>query len=130
MEKYLIKIALISIVLLLHINGSFAQELKIYVDNVEITSIENLQYIRVVIVSKGVGTKSKVIVDYGQKINWLHLGNPKIRKSKGGGVKKFNGDIDVLNFFYENGWEYLHYSLLDIGVGDTGFVYLLKRKQT
>lgn len=129
MKNYQKRIAVISVVLLITFTGSFAQKSPIYVDDVEISSIENLEYISIVIVSKGLGTQSKVIVDYGQKINWLSLGSPKIRISKGGEVKAFNGGVDALNFFDANGWDFVTHSQIEIGVaGDMGFVFLLKKK--
>jgi len=129
MKKYQKIIVAISVVLLINITSTFGQTEPIYVEDVEITSLENLEYISIIIVSKGLGTKSKVIVDYGQKINWLSLGNPKIRSSKDGKVKAFNGAIEALNFFYKKGWEFVTQTQMEIGVtGEIGFVFLLKRK--
>lgn len=129
MKKHSKIIAIISIFFFMNIIGAMAQKAPIYVDDVEINSLENLEYISIVVVSKGIGTKSKVIVDYGQKINWLSLGNPKIRTSKGGDVKVFNGSIDALNLFYANGWEFVTETEIAIGISDEiGFVFLLKRK--
>ena len=129
MKKYQKVVAVISVVLFMNITGAFAQNSPIYVDDVEINSMENLEYISIVVVSKGLGTKSKVIVDYGQKINWLSLGNPKIRTSKGGEVKVFNGAMDALNLFYANGWVFITQTQIEIGIsGEIGFVFLLKRK--
>ena len=122
-------IILSSIALLSSLATVQAQTSQIYVDNVEINSMENLKYLSIVVVSKGLGTKSKVIVDYGQKINWLSLGNPKIRDSEGGTVKAFNGAIEALNFFYDKGWEFIAKSQVEIGLGgEIGFVFLLQRK--
>lgn len=129
MKKYQKQLAIILIVFFITATGAFAQKSPIYVDDVEINSIEKLEYISIVVVSKGLGTKSKVIVDYGQKINWLSLGNPKIRTSKGGEIKIFNGAMDALNLFYENGWEFVTLTQIEIGLSDEiGFVFLLKRR--
>ena len=126
--KNLGRITLIVIFVIMTLTEVNAQKSSIYVDDVEINSIENLEYVSIVIVSKGLGSKSKVIVDYGQKISWLSLGNPKIRNSQGGEVKAFNGGVDALNFFYKNGWEFVTHTQMEIGIsGDVGFVFLLKR---
>jgi hypothetical protein len=129
MKKHQQIFAVISVFFLMNITGAFAQKSPIYVDDVEINSIEHLEYISIVVVSKGLGSKSKVIVDYGQKINWLSLGNPKIRTSKGGDVEAFNGSVDALNLFYANGWVFVNHVEIEIGIsGEIGFVFLLKRK--
>ena len=127
-KKYQKHFAIIIVVLFMNITDAFAQKSPIYVDDVEINSIENLEYIAMVVVNKGLGTKSKVIVDYGQKINWGSLGNPKIRTSKGGEVKAFNGSLDALNLFYANGWVFVNQSQIEIGLSGIGLVFLLKRK--
>ena len=128
MKNLKIILASVCMFILMNLTGVYAQTSPIYVDEVEINSIENLEYISIVIVSKGLGTKSKVIVDYGQHINWMSLGNPKIRNAKGGEVKAFNGGIDALNYFYASGWEFVTQTQVEVGVADIGFVFLLKRK--
>lgn len=129
MKKYQKIIAIICVAFLMSNTSAFAQKSPIHVDDVEINSIENLEYISIVVVSKGLGTKSKVIVDYGQKINWLSLGSPKIRTANSGEVKVFNGAMDALNFFYANGWVFIAQTQIAIGISDEiGFVFLLKRK--
>ena len=128
MKKYKNYFAFIIVVLFLNITCAFSQNSPIYVDDLELNSIENLEYLSIVVVNKGLGTKSKVIVDYGQKINWASLGSPKIRTSKGGNVKAFNGSLDALNFFYANGWVFVNHSIIESGISGIGNVFLLKRK--
>jgi len=128
MNKYKNYFAVIIVVFFMNITSAFSQNLPIYVDDVELNSIENLEYLSIVVVNKGLGTKSKVIVDYGQKINWASLGSPKIRTSKGGNVKAFNGSLDALNFFYANGWVFINHSTIESGISGIGNVFLLKRK--
>ena len=123
-----ITILLLSIFTFANTISAFSQSKPIFVDDVDINAIEDLEYVSIVIVNKGIGTKSKVIVDYGQKLNWGSLGNPKIRDTQGGEVKSFNGGIDALNFFYLNGWEFITQTQVELGItSDIGFVFLLRK---
>ena len=119
---------LLSVFAFINMSSAYAQSNPIFVDDVDINAIENLEYVSVIIVGKGIGTKSKVIVDYGQKLNWASLGNPKIRNTKGGEVKSFNGGIDALNFFYLNGWDFVTQTQVELGItSEIGFVFLLRK---
>ena len=51
---------------------------------------------------------------------------PKIRNSKSGKVKSFNGAIDALNFFYLHGWDFVTETEITMGLtNEIGFVFLL-----
>ena len=128
MKRLTVTIVLLSVFAFVKVSSAYAQSNPIFVDDVDINAIENLEYVSVIIVGKGIGTKSKVIVDYGQKLNWASLGNPKIRNTKGGEVKSFNGGIDALNFFYLNGWDFVTQTQVSLGITDEiGFVFLLRK---
>jgi hypothetical protein len=128
MKKSTITIILLSIFTFMNVSSSYSQSNAIFVDDIDINAIENLEFVSIIIVSKGIGSKSKAIVDYGQKLNWISLGNPKIRNSKSGKVKSFNGAIDALNFFYLHGWDFVTETEITMGLtNEIGFVFLLRR---
>ena len=126
MKRLTVTMVLLSAFAFMIVSSAYSQSNPIFVDDVDVNAIENLEFVSVIIVGKGLGTKSKVIVDYGQNLNWASLGNPKIRNTKGGEVKNFNGGIDALNFFYINGWDFVTQTQVSLGITDEiGFVFLL-----
>ena len=128
MKRLTVIMVLLSVFAFMNVSSAYSQSNPIFVDDVDINAIENLEYVSVIIVGKGIGTKSKVIVDYGQKLNWASLGNPKIRNAKGGEVKSFNGGIDALNFFYLHGWNFVTQTQVELGItSEIGFVFLLRK---
>ena len=128
MKRLTATIVLLSVFAFVKVSSAYAQSNPIFVDDVVINAIENLEFVSIIIVGEGIGTKSKVIVDYGQKLNWASLGNPKIRNTKGGEVKSFNGAIDALNFFYLNGWDFVTQTQVELGLtSEIGFVFLLRK---
>ena len=128
MKRLTVTMVLLSVFAFMNVSSAYSQSNPIFVDDVDINAIENLEFVSIIIVGKGIGTKSKVIVDYGQKLNWASLGNPKIRNTKGGEVKSFNGAIDALNFFYLNGWDFVTQTQVELGLtSEIGFVFLLRK---
>jgi hypothetical protein len=128
MKRLKVTMVLLSVLAFMNVSSAYSQSNAIFVDDVDINALENLEYVSIIIVGKGIGTKSKVIVDYGQKLNWASLGNPKIRNTKGGEVKSFNGGIDALNFFHLNGWDFVTQTQVELGItSEIGFVFLLRK---
>lgn len=100
---------------------SFAQ---IKVNDVDITPLKDVQYIRVIAGQVGLSAKLTVAVDYGQEFK---LGTEMRISGPDGKPQKFNSVAAVLNFFANNGWELITSSPISEG-GNSLFQFILKRK--
>lgn len=100
---------------------SFAQ---IKVNDVDITPLKDVQYIRVIAGQVGLSAKLTVAVDYGQEFK---LGTEMRISGPDGKPQKFNSVAAVLNFFANNGWD-LAYTMPLNENGNTLYQFLMKRK--
>ena len=101
---------------------------QVYVDDVDINALQDVQFIKVNEVDQGAGSILDVSVDYGQPSNLKGMGKAKLRDSIGGAEMKLNSDIHVLNYFDANGWRFTDDLDVDSGEGKAS-AYLMKRKK-
>ena len=79
---------------------------QILVNDIDINALPDLRYIQLSYVEMPVAfsqknAKGTLRIDYGQDFKKVR---ELIVKDKEGKVIEFNSHIDVLNFFYKNGW--------------------------
>lgn len=110
-----------SVVLLFFIIGLHAQ---IVIDGQDINELEDVQYLEVVCFGKFLQNKLQVRVNYGQQFNGFKKSTILVDNKP----KDFNSTVDVLNFFYKNGWEYKDALVLAIA-GNNYYHYYLQRKE-
>lgn len=92
----------------------------------EITEKTRTVYAQIVVQQKLLGSKMKISIDYGDYSSKSGK-YEKIRDSQSGKVKKFNSQVDGLNYMADEGWEFV--SSNAIANGSTAiFYYLLKRE--
>lgn len=106
------KIALCAFCIILFINSGFTQT----VNGKPITEL-NVKYIRITESTISFSRKINIYLDYGQ----LNTRANTVVLDKDGNKMQFNSLIEVLNFFDENGYEYVH---------ETGPSILMKKKES
>jgi hypothetical protein len=106
---------------------------SIVVAEVDIMKLDEVEYIELLGFQKILSFDINIVVDYGQKTQFL--GKPQtIRdESKGfyangtGMNKDFHSMVDALNFFNSRGWEYVNQYVVTIGTQNVYHI-LLRRK--
>ncbi|MEL6849612.1 MAG: hypothetical protein AAFP92_13915, partial [Bacteroidota bacterium] len=86
--------------------------------------MEGLKTVQVLVVARFFSPNVRVIIDYGQKLNWRGLGS-YVTDSEGK-KQDFTGHIMVLNFMERNGW--LHYETLALSRGSQIVYHFYFRK--
>ena len=104
---------------------------QIYVGHVDITRLDSLRVIEVVIDRRGSGKTIDVFVDYGQKDNTNSLGmitrsdNVMMKDPRTQEKVIFKSTAAAINFFEQNGW--MHYNtIMDRSISDVGYYYFRK----
>jgi hypothetical protein len=90
------------------------------------------EYIEVIGISNWIGTKVKIVVDYGQKKRfwlWDVFYNKRLIRNQNNKKIKFNTMIDGLNFFEKNNYKFINgYVIADeYNTNKKRYHYLLKR---
>lgn len=99
---------------------------QIMVNEVDILQEKSAYYIKIVGTAKNLtGTKILVSVDYGQPRKFLQS---QAIKDKEGKAVVFNSTVEALNFFVENGYEYVNSMFYTIGTSNVEHI-LLRRKE-
>jgi len=107
---------------------------SIVVADVDIMKLEGVEYIELLGFQKILSYDINIVVDYGQKTQFL--GKPQTIRddSKGfyangtGMNKDFHSMVDALNFFNSRGWEYVNQYVVTIGTQNVYHI-LLRRKR-
>lgn len=111
-----------------------ASEFSIMVADVDVNSLEGLEYIEIVGQQKVLNPfKFKIFVEYGQKnFTFKEQSIRDVSRGEfgnGTGLRmKFNGMIDALNFFNERGWNYVNQYVVTIGQQNVYHILLRREK--
>lgn len=88
-------------------------------------------FCQIIVEQKFMSSKMKMSVDYGlESSSWVGSFG-KVRDEQSGKVKKFNSQVDALNYMTEEGWTYVSSMVLmnQSALGATyAFYYLLRRQ--
>ena len=119
------KFILLAISLLLSANFAKSQ---VYIDDININSIDSIKYCEIVGVDVGLFKKNLVVaVDYGQKTRWSD--DTSIKGADGNRVS-FNSMVDALNFMHATGWEFITTYTISVSSGGAVYHFLLKKKES
>lgn len=102
---------------------------QILVNGVDINRLENVTYIQIETAYIVAKSKPRVLVDYGQSLAGLSFKERSV--DEGENKKEFNSSVDALNFFLNNGWDFVQI-FITRGQADASTnvtTYLLKRKK-
>ena len=118
------KIALSTLLAMLMVSA----KAQIIVDETDINKLSGVKYCEILAYDVGLFKKKIIInVDYGQKAKF---GEDMSIKDTNGKTYIFNSVIDALNFFEDNGWEFVSNYAVSLP-NNGGMVYhtLLKRRK-
>lgn len=93
---------IISLLFVLSFSFTNAQSL----DDVPLKDID-VKYMLIRGQQKAFSTKLNITVDFGQRTKLFSGKNRGVLKDKDGKVLELNSMVDALNFFYENGYEFI-----------------------
>jgi hypothetical protein len=97
---------------------------QIVIDGQDINEVEDVQYLEVVATQKFLSQKVVITVNYGQQIKNFK-GSTILVDGK---ARVFNNVVDVLNFFYNRGWQYMDALVVTVQ-GQNVYHYYLQRKE-
>ena len=98
------------------------------VNGIPFDEIES-QWIQIEGLQRGLTSKMKVKIDFGQPRKLLFADNKRVIKDKEGKIKEFNSMVDALNFMSDNGYEFVNAYAVSQS-DDMSYFYLLKRKNS
>lgn len=100
---------------------------QILIEGIDINTLDSVKYVEMIAIEAGLfKSKLQIAVDYGQKIKWGT--DARIQNSKGA-VMAFNTNLHALNFFCNNGWEFVTTYAVSIPNGGSVYHYLLRRRK-
>jgi hypothetical protein len=79
---------------------------SIWVDSIDINTLEDLHYIRIQFVVLKFNEESRVIVDYGENADTYQFGRSNLTDATGERIT-FRTKVQGLNFFYNRGWKFV-----------------------
>ena len=98
---------------------------QIYVDDMELSRIEGLEIVQILVQGKLFSPEKNVLVDYGQAIRgW----NKSFITDSLGKKMNFTGSISVINYMERNGWAFFEALLVTVG-GKSVYHYYFRRKR-
>jgi len=97
------------------------------VNDIPIKDID-VDYIQIVGNSSGFSKKVSIEVDFGQETKAFSSRGDHSIKDENGKVMKFNSMIDALNFFSQNGFDFVQAYAFSVG-NQTVYHYLLRKRK-
>ena len=104
----------------------FASNAQI-INNVDISKLEEVQYIEVVSSEKFMSRKITIFVDYGQDTKIITRDKVQRIEDDKGVIVHFNSVTHALNYLYKHGWVYVDAYVVPDG-NSKFYHYLLERK--
>jgi hypothetical protein len=100
---------------------------QVIVNDINLNERKDIEFIQIVGIEKGFfSNKLVVAVDFGEEVKW--------KKGKGSAVLKdgkqmeFHSMVSALNFFYNNGWDFVDTYSLTVDKSSKVYHFLLRRK--
>ena len=128
MKKILLFVTILT-GLIFYTNSTFSQsqnanQTKILIDGNDINSADSINFIQLMFTQKFLSFKVRCVVDCGREIQF---GSDTRVQNSNGTKKDFNTVIDGLNFFTNNGWDFVTTYPVSTGQGGSVYHFLLKR---
>ncbi len=97
------------------------------VNDIPVKDID-VDYIQIVGSSSGFSKKVSIEVDFGQESSFFESRTNHAIKDENGKTLKFNSMIDALNFFSQNGFDFVQAYAFAVG-NQTVYHYLLRKRK-